>query len=180
MLLLFDGMWWYPQRKASGEHRLSFVWDFNALSQLAKTYNKEGFNFIVGIQDHRFINMLSSESTLKSLHDFLEGELDESSHEIFEVFNNQSIPFIGSVDYGKREAESSKRVLPILQQDQMMRISWPWPNAAGTICGQAKQQRWRNMTKNRARKKQQRLRNRQDMRHCTHIIVVPKETILGT
>ena len=32
------------------------------------------------------------------------GELYDSSHEIFEVFNHQGIPFIESVDYGKREA----------------------------------------------------------------------------
>ena len=39
------------------------------------------------------------------------GELDESSHEIFEVLNNQSIPFIGSVDYGKEEAKIQFAIL---------------------------------------------------------------------
>ena len=33
------------------------------------------------------------------------GELYDSSHEIFEVFNHEGIPFIESVDYGKRETQ---------------------------------------------------------------------------
>ena len=74
MLLLFDGMWWYPQLRASGKHRLSFVWDFNALSQLAKTC-REGFTSAVEIHEFQFKNIRISESILKNLHDFLEGNL---------------------------------------------------------------------------------------------------------
>ena len=72
MLLLFDGMWWYPQLTESGKHRLSFVWDFNALSQLAKTC-WEGFIFAVKIHEFLFKNIPLDESSLKNLHDFLEG-----------------------------------------------------------------------------------------------------------
>ena len=62
--------------------RLSFMRDFNALS--------------TGCQE---------------LFMIFRGELDENSHEIFEVLNNQSIPFIGSVDYGKEEAKIQFAIL---------------------------------------------------------------------
>jgi hypothetical protein len=35
----------------------------------------------------------------------LEGNFYDSSHEIFEVFNHEGIPFIESVDYEKRETQ---------------------------------------------------------------------------
>ena len=59
---------------------------------------------------------------------FLEGNFYDSSHEIFEVFNHEGIPFIESVDYGKRETQQRETGL---QQDQMM-SSWPWLS----ICGE--------------------------------------------
>ena len=153
MLLLFDGMWWYPQLTASGKHRLSFVWDFNALSLLAKS-RKEGFIFVVEIHDFQFKNIRISEFTLKNLHDFLEGNSMKVLTRYLRFLTTKVFHSLGAWIMGNGKL-SRREYFQFFNK-----IKW-WGSAdhdqmpLELFVDNAKQQ-WRNMTKNRARKRQQR------------------------